>query len=126
MFVQRLAAGERPPAPPPPPPPTESTISTAFIAWHLAEAAAYAAQAAATGVSLPTTTPVDIHLGDGDQPLNHASATGYTPLVPSPAQPPPSATSLIPPSSLPPDWGDEPATLRVAASCAPALLDGAD
>ena len=66
VAAQRLAATERLPAPPPPPPPTESTISPAFIAWHLAEAAAYAAQAAATGVSLPTTTPVDSHLGDGD------------------------------------------------------------
>ena len=66
VAAQRLAAGERPPALPPPPPPTESTISPAFIAWHLAEAAAYAAQAAATGVPLPTTTPVDSHLGDDD------------------------------------------------------------
>ena len=55
-----------PPAQPPLPPPTESTISPAFTAWHLAEAAAYAAQAAASGVLLPTTTAIDIHPGYGD------------------------------------------------------------
>lgn len=65
VATQRLAASERPPALPLPPPPKESTMSLAFIAWHLPEAAAYAsayaAEAAATGVPLPTATPVDSH-----------------------------------------------------------------